>query len=259
MPETQSPVAVIGGGSIGVAFAIVFARSGRSVRLYEPESQRRAAIPDILQARLRGSRWFRPARGSTGEACRPHVADRGPRRRLWPVLPWSRNARRRISHSSSRFSPSSTGWRRPMRCWPAPPRRRCHCRPARTPSPRASPDQLARPLVGASQRGCRPSDGVARAADVGSRQIAVVIDAADVERLRAFWVAARKAWRFLGSAGPYRSAIPSEGAPGPKLIFQQVPDLARARHEEPGSTSTSPSATHSSSECARLIEPVPAD
>jgi L-gulonate 3-dehydrogenase len=47
-----SMIAVIGGGSIGVAFAIVFARAGRSVRLYEPEAERRAAIPDVLQARL---------------------------------------------------------------------------------------------------------------------------------------------------------------------------------------------------------------
>jgi L-gulonate 3-dehydrogenase len=45
-------IAVIGGGSIGVAFAIVFARAGRSVRLYEPDAERRAAVPDVLNARL---------------------------------------------------------------------------------------------------------------------------------------------------------------------------------------------------------------
>jgi 3-hydroxyacyl-CoA dehydrogenase len=47
-----SMIAVIGGGSIGVAFAIVFARAGRSVRLYEPDAERRASIPDVLRARL---------------------------------------------------------------------------------------------------------------------------------------------------------------------------------------------------------------
>jgi L-gulonate 3-dehydrogenase len=45
-------IAVIGGGSIGVAFAIVFARAGRSVRLYEPDAERRAAVPDVLNARI---------------------------------------------------------------------------------------------------------------------------------------------------------------------------------------------------------------
>ena len=45
-------VAVIGGGSIGVAFAIVFAGAGRHVRLFEPDAGRRAAIPALLRARL---------------------------------------------------------------------------------------------------------------------------------------------------------------------------------------------------------------
>jgi 3-hydroxyacyl-CoA dehydrogenase len=45
-------IAVIGGGSIGVAFAIVFARAGTPVRLYEPNADRRTAIPDVLRARL---------------------------------------------------------------------------------------------------------------------------------------------------------------------------------------------------------------
>jgi 3-hydroxyacyl-CoA dehydrogenase len=49
---TKRPVAVIGGGSIGVAFAIVFARAGRAVNLYEPDAGRHAAIPEQLQARL---------------------------------------------------------------------------------------------------------------------------------------------------------------------------------------------------------------
>lgn len=46
------PVAVIGGGSIGIAFAIVFARAGRPVRLQEPDAARRAAIPGIVAGKL---------------------------------------------------------------------------------------------------------------------------------------------------------------------------------------------------------------
>ncbi|MDP7364073.1 MAG: 3-hydroxyacyl-CoA dehydrogenase [Candidatus Latescibacteria bacterium] len=41
-------IAVVGGGSIGVAWAIVFARSGRSVQLLEPDEERqRACMPEI--------------------------------------------------------------------------------------------------------------------------------------------------------------------------------------------------------------------
>jgi len=47
-----APVAVIGGGSIGIAFAVVFACAGRSVRLLEPAPGRRAAIGDDLRRRL---------------------------------------------------------------------------------------------------------------------------------------------------------------------------------------------------------------
>lgn len=45
-------VAVIGGGSIGVAFAIVFGSAGRQVRLFEPDETRRATVPALLRARL---------------------------------------------------------------------------------------------------------------------------------------------------------------------------------------------------------------
>ncbi|PDQ19714.1 3-hydroxyacyl-CoA dehydrogenase [Mesorhizobium sanjuanii] len=48
----RTSVAVIGGGSIGVAFAIVFARAGHVVRLNEPDATRRQSIAQILQARL---------------------------------------------------------------------------------------------------------------------------------------------------------------------------------------------------------------
>lgn len=45
-------VAVVGGGSIGVAFAVVFARSGATVQLQEPDDQRRQEIPADLTRRL---------------------------------------------------------------------------------------------------------------------------------------------------------------------------------------------------------------
>ncbi|MDQ0390515.1 3-hydroxyacyl-CoA dehydrogenase [Labrys monachus] len=54
-PDPARPrraIAIIGGGSIGVAFAIVFARAGHEVRLSEPDAGRRAAIGGILAARL---------------------------------------------------------------------------------------------------------------------------------------------------------------------------------------------------------------
>lgn len=45
-------VAIIGGGSIGVSFAIVFARSGALVTLQEPDAQRREQIPAEVTNRL---------------------------------------------------------------------------------------------------------------------------------------------------------------------------------------------------------------
>ena len=50
--DPTRPVAVIGGGSIGIAFAIVFARAGRAVRLFEPDAGRRGAIEGDLRRRL---------------------------------------------------------------------------------------------------------------------------------------------------------------------------------------------------------------
>lgn len=50
--DSGGAVAVIGGGSIGVAFAVVFGNAGRQVRLFEPDQSRRAAIPGLLRARL---------------------------------------------------------------------------------------------------------------------------------------------------------------------------------------------------------------
>ena len=46
------PVTVAGGGSIGVAWALVFARGRRQVTLFEPDAGRRRLVPDELQRRL---------------------------------------------------------------------------------------------------------------------------------------------------------------------------------------------------------------
>jgi hypothetical protein len=56
---------------------------------------------------------------------------------------------------------------------------------------------------------------------MSARRLAIVIDAADVDALRDFWVAATGYLPF-GAAGAYRSAAPPPGEVGPKLVFQQV-------------------------------------
>lgn len=45
-------IAVVGGGSIGVAFALVFARAGHPVTVCDPEAGRREAVPAELAAKL---------------------------------------------------------------------------------------------------------------------------------------------------------------------------------------------------------------
>jgi len=45
-------VAIVGGGSIGVTFCIVFARAGFNVRLYDPADERRRAVEPEVRARL---------------------------------------------------------------------------------------------------------------------------------------------------------------------------------------------------------------
>lgn len=48
--DNQMTIAIIGGGSIGVAFAVVFARAGATVRIQEPALERRdAVLPDITR------------------------------------------------------------------------------------------------------------------------------------------------------------------------------------------------------------------
>jgi L-gulonate 3-dehydrogenase len=49
---SQAPVAVIGGGSIGTSWAIVFARVGHPVALYDPDPGRRAAASGEILERL---------------------------------------------------------------------------------------------------------------------------------------------------------------------------------------------------------------
>lgn len=46
-------VAILGSGSIGVAFAIVFARAGHRVRIFDPDTAQRASAPERLRQRLR--------------------------------------------------------------------------------------------------------------------------------------------------------------------------------------------------------------
>lgn len=50
--RTEPTVAVVGAGSIGVAFAIVFARAGYRVKVSDPDAQRLAAVRGELQLRL---------------------------------------------------------------------------------------------------------------------------------------------------------------------------------------------------------------
>jgi L-gulonate 3-dehydrogenase len=51
-------VAVMGAGSIGAAFAIVFATAGRQVRLQDPDAERRAAVLVSLRQRLQDLESF---------------------------------------------------------------------------------------------------------------------------------------------------------------------------------------------------------
>jgi hypothetical protein len=60
-----------------------------------------------------------------------------------------------------------------------------------------------------------------------ARRLAIVIDAADPDVLRDFWVAAT-GYEPFGAAGAYRSAVPPDGQDGPKLVFQQVPEARPA-------------------------------
>src|SRR3712207_1232946 len=45
-------VGIVGAGSIGVAFALVFARAGFAVRVQDPDAARRGAAPEEIAARV---------------------------------------------------------------------------------------------------------------------------------------------------------------------------------------------------------------
>ena len=51
-PDKGRPVAVIGGGSIGTAFAIVFARAGYTVKVQDPDIARHDVAVEVLRSRL---------------------------------------------------------------------------------------------------------------------------------------------------------------------------------------------------------------
>jgi 3-hydroxyacyl-CoA dehydrogenase len=55
---SEPTVAVIGAGSIGAAFALVFAASGRKVRLQDHDPARRAAVGNVLRERLQDLESF---------------------------------------------------------------------------------------------------------------------------------------------------------------------------------------------------------
>ena len=54
-----------------------------------------------------------------------------------------------------------------------------------------------------------------------ARRLAIVLDSADPDALRDFWVAAT-GYEPHGAAGDYRSATPPAEESGPKLVFQRV-------------------------------------
>jgi L-gulonate 3-dehydrogenase len=63
----RSTIAIIGAGSIGVAFAIVFARAGFSIRLQDPDSARREVAPGEILQRLRDLETYALITESPGE------------------------------------------------------------------------------------------------------------------------------------------------------------------------------------------------
>lgn len=54
----QGKIGIIGAGSIGIAFAIVFARAGRQVSLYDPDAARRSLVIGEIAGRLRELHTF---------------------------------------------------------------------------------------------------------------------------------------------------------------------------------------------------------
>ncbi|SDV46350.1 3-hydroxyacyl-CoA dehydrogenase [Chitinasiproducens palmae] len=58
LSSQHGKIAIVGGGSIGVAFAVVFARAGHAVGLFDPDAERRAAVPGEFAQRVRGLAAF---------------------------------------------------------------------------------------------------------------------------------------------------------------------------------------------------------
>jgi 3-hydroxyacyl-CoA dehydrogenase/3-phenylpropionate/cinnamic acid dioxygenase small subunit len=58
MRTTAGHIAIVGAGSIGVAWSVVFARAGAAVRIHDPDAVRLAAVPQELRSRLDDLREF---------------------------------------------------------------------------------------------------------------------------------------------------------------------------------------------------------
>ena len=55
---SAGPIAVIGGGSIGTAFALVFAAAGKTVRVQEIDAARRGSVLPTIAGRLKDLQHF---------------------------------------------------------------------------------------------------------------------------------------------------------------------------------------------------------
>lgn len=71
-PEEAPPVAIVGAGSIGAAFALLFASAGRRVHVFDPSSQQRDALLDQVTASWRDLDSFQLAQ-STEAAVRERI------------------------------------------------------------------------------------------------------------------------------------------------------------------------------------------
>jgi L-gulonate 3-dehydrogenase len=68
-PAERPPVAIIGAGSIGVSFALLFAVAGRRVRIQDPAPEALAAAPGTIAATLAALREHGLAECPTAEVC----------------------------------------------------------------------------------------------------------------------------------------------------------------------------------------------
>ena len=49
---TPASAGIVGAGSIGIAFAVIFAKAGWRVKLFDPDPRRRELSPGEIRARL---------------------------------------------------------------------------------------------------------------------------------------------------------------------------------------------------------------